>query len=906
MTLPEQADFDPYSAQPPIDTWILNDAERRVADVFVPSPAVAEAQRPALRQVVDRALATAVSPHEQRSLILTGRILEWQLFDPIGPLPPGLVLSADEQGRSYISFDTREQLGGQCTHAATERLVELGLQDVIDVVKQDWNDRDPQIAAALDAMIRTTPEFALLQSFDIKMPDEVTEQPLLPHVRDEREQQILDHTRQTHHVPDWERISTKLDPAAAKTAGRGIQYLDEQTMPRRAETRSDDDARQRAKNYFAPTIAEEVRAEFDEAFVGTYQWRNGELWLVTQETPAGQEATIVMDGVADKVVEKLDNTSPTAKLALRSLVIEGMFERLFDPNDTTPYAELLEQTIATVAQQVYDYPHMNLGYHHFSEHDDHVQLYRHAPTGEFVHRDTIDDYEAAHAVCDFYLAGNNPTFGSRHQIEEEARPNVGIVNPNYPDTGVGRLVQTQPYNPNLDTYEPDVDLEVSLWDPQFERNGADPFIPGYRLAYRAGSHYGFYRDPDGDPYAQPNIPLTPEQQAKLQDIASRLGMTGLATAAAANPNLTVEDLRQLLEDNTFYAYRGEGIDLPHFLEVNTIDDFAAIVAPDGRMPQQCSATIWFQKTLLEELFGRGSAATTGGLVISGDGTVRTLRHGQTVFIHEGKRYILEAQPQVEADGTPLANGVATGRADGTQRDAPPQFSLAEVAPQPQIEPSMVYDPEAQRERQLEAAFDTLEAQLSVLFRIPDREALKDRLLRLSPDDPIRRAYEFAWRAAMLGDVTDEEAAALARYLDLYGRASPALRKEAGVPSYDPRIVSQLTTAVDSVGVAVTALREVSPSSGGGAAERAGGGMDIAGVRGAIESALALLPGEELVIARDGLVGAIARLRDSLSGSDNPAAAAAIAQLDAAQAALDRAGEHASDARDSSQRYLNGL
>lgn len=808
----------------------------RAAELLAPPPEIIDQYRPLLWQKVEQVLATTVNPHERDAVLRTARFFDWHLFYPRQPLPEGLVLTKDHnQDGTRIAYDSREGFWENCFSAATERLEGVGLKkEILDPFKQYILSQGAAARAAWEASLADSPEAALIRAFDIEQPVDLTEQPLPEQERSEREQRIIRQARQRHALADWERMQRRTQPAAVKSMSRGVQWLDEETLPRPEEAVSNDDAVGRARAYFRPLVAEAFKqirgsGSITDFFIDEY----GALCVASDIEPEGDEAGLYLGFTAEVFVQETSPDLSSPMHLARTAMVHAFLRELFNPSVTRSYKEIVGHSVRAASAKVLKAT-ADLEIFHFDVDDETYQLRLWQP-GEYVEHSENEKGITRHSRCEFYEANSTPGFVSAREIGRNRRMTIGRVRSVLPP-GPARLIQTTMRDKNVPLDSDDIpDLVVELWSDDFTK--ADPYIPGYRLVSRDWDVCRFVRAEEGDPYAPIDVALNDGQRHRLQEAYTSAGFEALAAFVRDTPHLTVEQLCDAIRAHGDYIVPDQDAmsNLPRNFIGSTLEEFAVLLA-DGRLRGQCSIFSKFYQLSLEAAFGNGAAVMATGHVLD-DTVITAERHRQVVFTYNGRVYISDATPFADRVGEKPRE--PAGVYDTYRPEAPPvtRFAAEDI---PAIREPVPIDPAARRRQLLANTRAALEAQLTVVLRVPDTAALYEAVVRLPAHDPVRQTLELVIAATRDG-TPPAQVYQLWRYLRQTGAADRQTLRNLGLRVYDPQLLGNMQ---DVLGQIAQACGYPPP------------GVGMGHVVSQLEQIVSSLPHAELAVAAASLARAI--------------------------------------------------
>gem|GEM_PF-4130093 len=859
------------------EMWAQSDAEYRFAELCTPPVAVVYAQKKALLQVIDKALTTAINNHERNAIITAACILEWQMFDPGGPVPQGVVLTSSKIDGGFISTDTRKPFTSDCSAASQHRLRAAGLDVVTDAIKQSLKSRRAEMCATLAAAIVETPEHTLIQSFTTQLPTAAEERPLPPSLRDEREQKIRREGRAGLH--DWEPLQTA--PNARKAVRRGIQLLEEETV-RQPHIQAEGNAIARARSYFFPYLFRAAQAEFGATITG---FKRGTANLILEgEGVSSAEHTDEASTVIFRAVEEIMGTfkvdTSVAMHTLREGMLYDFIWQIVDPENTTSVQEIAANAADNAVVQAVDLVINHTGILNYDRDKELQSQLRHTPVAEYINHDTLHAEEVRrHRLCSMRDSTQMSGFTTRSDYEYRKSVVIGRLSPESVDRLEGRIIMVQPATAGVPAFTPgeDVVLQINEHAGYYMGKHIELFIPGYTLVSSSGTRFGFVRDTH-DPYVAAEVPLDEETQQRAAELAMRLQMPGLATAIAAQTDLTVEGLRSLLVSYCDYRlpedrYAAARDGLPGDMAADTLEDYVRLVA-DGRMAQQCTISADVKCAILNELFGAGSAVTISGYTVDARGQITTAGHRQTVFTSpDGRMYVLDATPPSEDSTMPVPSPSSEPR---VTQGAPIQPRLKDL---PTLPPQHIEKPgdDEKKQHRLNMTLDRLEARLQVLFRCRYPQALADHVITLPQDDPVRRTLEVV-RMAVNGTVAPDEVRNLLRYLRAVRDADESLLRQLHITDYDPWLLDILQEGAQRIqqyvfgeGNGTPNIDGVNPVAHG----EHGCAANIETIERSVRAALERLPQDELALATEAVNRALHTIRAALGDVPQAVAAAVI-------------------------------
>jgi elongation factor P hydroxylase len=774
-------------------------AEQRLAELLTIRPEVANELRPQLRAVVEAAAPTCISEHDQRALQFTGSILDWQLFGQTGdPLPAGLVYVPDASGRVEPRYDATQGFGRVCQSEALETLGKFGLDEVSSVAIRAIESHKDEIRATVRAVIEMSPAYHLTQAFDAHTESRYTEQSLTPYHREVLEVSIEDNVKEKFGVETVIPHSF-----VAKAINRKLRMHDDDTMLLPGPAESDNNAIERAQDFFAPEVI---------AWAVAYGVNREELdGFGTRRLGGAADESIVLllkEGVKSNNRDYISNATDyilNAALEMNKglgahdsrvqqwvgteFLYQYMQILLVAQKEVT-YGEIVEQalqkavseTVTTCLQGFCEYD---------PEADDLLGALR-RPLGEVLPKAS---YEKAEELHDASHDNHDKELGftTATELERQKKQIIGNVVSRPHDEEKIRIIQSDLYNPVLPEHDYEGTLQLRFRDQEWQ--GADPMILGYELVSRNDNLFGF-KQLEYDPYAPANVLLTPEQQDEISEMYRELSLDKLAEAIEDNDDLTVSQLVKIMRETGHYPLPEslDEDDFPSSFEVDELSDFEPFVR-NGILNVQCNGAAKFLQLSLESIFGEGCASTIGGKALRRSNVINASSHAQTVFSHDGFVYILDATPFSDSD---------SDEGDRVRYTRSRQPMPATVLTRPPVtstfssgETFNTDDTTGTYQERAEALQNSFEMQIAAAFDMYYVEDLYEKIVTLPAADPVRQTLELVLSASR-GIIDPSELEQARVYIEKYQEATPELLAQIGLPVYEMSVISLLMQTINRI------------------------------------------------------------------------------------------------------------
>lgn len=776
-------------AQPEVEG--LTELEQKLLDAITPPEHLRQEW---LRQLseIQQKIELIQLTQAQRDAVRAGITnMCWVDLNPNQELPPELCLYVPR--RSDDSRDQRQQLrvGPRPDLKGTPELQYLfrdKFKGLRDERQKFFESRRSEIEPILADLIRSGPQYAFLKTFDIEQPA-ITDQPLNQHWRRIRENQIEEDIRHRFGIPKGEHIP--LHSEADRELRKSFQGLDSETMPRKEE----------------------------EKIGGLTKFR---AWLKTQLKYWMDDTELKKLGEPiDFRSELVDEDGEGEEYTIQIVISKSGEQEAFDIDewskalceDERPHGGYYSDT-------GFD---EDLAYHMVHNLD---QARSVGELLELAVQETVATHAFQRAIDsnvrlsllrlrgDVYPASPNPN-GNNIELET-GRKEVGVVNKDrliadldrhmgsverreHPD-GINRIISHTPASRNFPfrTNKP-VDLVINFsHNTQFAgitgSEGLVPVIPGFETVAKDGPRWMFTKS-EADPYqGSANITIESEHVRDLADTYDSLGLHALADSLRTSGDVSVADLVKLVRANSDYTFDRAF----YMFDLDSLDNFSQAVQ-NGRLQVQCSGAAAFLGMSLEKVLPESMCTQISGLVLnaSTNGRIDGASHAQILLGYKGQQYILDATPPAP-EGLDVTAGEGFDRMANTVRDEPKELPdkpkpLKKIESEKPIPLEIVL--EESEELLIESVRKRVQEVLRQVFNAPNDQALYQLAIGLKEGDPIRQSLAAVLRLQPGQTVLVE---GVLDYLETYSKANASLIKNAGLPQYDPALISLLTAALQTV------------------------------------------------------------------------------------------------------------
>lgn len=784
------------SNRPPVSDEPV-DYQKRLQDVFRVSPEVTTEQRPKVWAIAQKAVSLLVNPKQQEALQVYAGIIDWRMFgNPNDRLPVGLSIYKGEDGAPVIDRDeSLSYLTDGMPDKVRPELGRLGLSAVSEAIGKDFAARQEEIIAIFNDFLKQTAEYQLLKSFD--RPEQApTPQPLNQYWQQVRQSQIEHSVRQQYGYNAGESISPGTQ--ARHELSRRYFRLDDETMPQTDASDNRETGLVKARAYLLPYIRKAFETK-DLTFLDIFYENKevGDLAVKYRANDTGEEdfleAWDYTDAAGSALSAKISRDPQRLRYISRWFT-ETAINRIFQPS-TRNIDEALESAIGSTIRQFADelseiFYEANSGYANSTD------LLLRSPVADmnpFPPPESNGNGLWANAFDRYTYAM------SAEQLGREESTEIGLVEKYGPDnyrTGM-RLIMEYYDNPQAPRRNANEDLVITL---DYFAEGAIPFIPGYTLVSSDGLRHGFQVDEKGDQYTPCEIAVSEQQRTQLANEYRLIGLNELADVVEQDDTLTVADLVNRIRDASVY-YLPDGYysktEIPQVLRAESLTDFAELVQ-NGKLYVQCTGAALFTKFSLDTIFGESSAATVSGKVLRGDRThISNAGHAQTVFVAEGRQYILDATPPGDSDSDSADMSAYYFEGSYRNRKAPATPHLPVPVTQDSETNQEKSHHEETHEEKLERLLTGFREQAKVAFDVCNDAKLSEYLMRLPSQDPARRAYTLI-RQYGLGKVDARELRDRARYIKRCSEITTAIRKKLKIEHYSQGFLEQMRYTMSSL------------------------------------------------------------------------------------------------------------
>lgn len=249
-----------------------------------------------------------------------------------------------------------------------------------------------------------------------------------------------------------------------------------------------------------------------------------------------------------------------------------------------------------------------------------------------------------------------------HEIAKQLRQTVGEVLYDDRTDSNERLIASVRAAERPDQPTSNAEIVIALFDYDETQ---EPYIPGFTISSRTSSAgytiFEFSKDAD-DPYESCAVMLSGRNVAIAGDAYARAGYHDIAKAIRNLPEMTVSDLVSIIENRLVY---------------NTAPQSDRSVELQGdTFAVQCVGADEILRIGLQAAFPNSSRGINGNLLASPNKTskINGIAHRQTVFIHEGKRYILDATPAATES---IAKASQYNQANESEQSKPEAIAVAD-------------------------------------------------------------------------------------------------------------------------------------------------------------------------------------------------------------------------------------
>ncbi len=817
---------------------------------------------------VDKVLLEAVDPTKTDAIMVMAGIYDWQFFgQPEDELPVGLVKYRLQSGETHVTYDPRV-MSATAADSLSKMFKRNGLEDLVRLRSAQRDKHIGEIVQTLQRSIQESPTYQRLSAIadQALLKSEPVDSPLsesdywrrmreidhgIRHTnglgRDEPvgrlseidREQDLKVLSEEDRAEEMELIGRRLE--AGRLIASAQSRLDIETVRRPQLQPRQEDGLARAKDYFQ-TLAQRYwdRTQATRLGPSVIEWNEvNEIFVAP--TP-NLTLNIRFEDIAGELTGRYltaDNYSvKTPEDRFAEGVVRTVLRQIPSPKfpDLHSVMAVAAGNIISGARFLFDNSADELTWE-YSSIAYLLQTQGMALTQN--EKTNLDRKHWAHERFQAIPSAPGIDFVDRESAAEALRTVVGRITPDSRilESDVTRLVMSQGSWHELPIVANHQGLRLELSGANFHGIGR-PYIPSYELIGKTSTGEFCFEPTEGDAYAPCLERLPEEGKQRLIGEFESLGLHNVATTIRKNSDMTVEDLRAILEFYTEYhmTSRDDGgdyrlsIDRPDGI---TIKDFVRFVE-NGRLGLQCTGSAHLLRVSLDIAFGEPCAGVISGYPFSAsETTLRGLKHAQTIFKRGGYVYILDATAadhrsrlyEQEALSTTRSKGrvgsilAAVGlgreaRQHAAKRQSSASPALAYTPSYDQVAKQIVEDltlasmddptlEATKRRHNVEAASALLLDQLCLRFGAKSTDRLFKQFMVLSTDDPIRRTLKVALRASDSGRVTDVPALHEARdYLDTYLLSDKTVRSRYGIGSYDAGVIRDMKNALDALAATV--------------------------------------------------------------------------------------------------------
>ena len=787
----------------------LEKAVQTIVDAFIVDEADVDELRPQLWSAAEKVVARILEPEKRDAIAVLTEITDWLYFGrPDSPTPFGLIshnLAFTRAGATTLNTDV-PYLNSGIVFASSE-MARLGLEDVNEQMRDMFEGKKDEVEQAIKQIINGSSEYSLMMLFDEKHP-EVVNGPLSPYWMTVRQSQIEYDVRARFGLGAGDPLTTEEE--AKLDYRRRNHQLDYETMPAKAEPRSQPDAILRAAKYMMPFMAEAFERQEKEPMSEEYFYdeKDGCVNFRNISKDSSTEIYMFVYDAAHVMADAISSL-PKELRFISEVFLKEFIELAFDPREARSIQDLLEEAADTAAAGLFSSMRSALQTYILHAPGDEVEtFYKHDiltllrdPNAPRAYGDVNEKDDIAwqrYSWSDSFK--DHVKIATRSEYVREAWDTFGRVGKYGPANFrvPGRLVTMHtPKEPVPHHHDsPDILIEI-LTDRNYDEA---PLIPGYKLVSRPSYNtYGFTVDKEGDPYSGCNAIVNAAARKKLAESYRSIGLTELADLVQNHSRMTVSELAGLIRINSEYylpkevsTYGSKRDDLPNdFYSTRELGDFKALVK-DGHLRAQCDGFAKFMEKSLDLAFGQGSAGCVSGYVIgSQGGRISGVKHAQTIFTHKGKQYILDATPPSDID---MSRPEFIEGADYEKRRVGAYaVKLTGSKDIIKVEDAGVRRVSPETYEELLARTDhLLTEKLKVFFNTNTDEQLFKVLIGLPRSDPIRRAFELVVQLRS-GRADPSQLESILNYVRDISNSDIETRRAMKIDQYNPSMLDDLSS-----------------------------------------------------------------------------------------------------------------
>jgi len=835
------------SASTSLEASLPRPEQALVADIYA---AAAEAIPPEVeadhlywtRRSIDTIASLQTTSVERQKVKAAGEYLLWKSFPDNDGAQSDIIhlypTKHDSRDVLMVEIDPITGVSVLDALALAELLVKMPEGRAISDERESMVGRNGQVHTAVRAYVEAMPSYRLLVSFG-QSAEHRQEQPLTDHERLVRKTAVEYEVRRRHGL-DPHAVMLK-HSQAGKELGRKVRWLDDQTMPRSAESQRDE--LEGFRRYAVDTYREYLRATTGEELLDVQY--DGQIFtdsfhLVLDESRGPVQDHRARHHAKHEMVTALLEAVGVARTYNNDLSYFIQERMLADALETAFGGQARYQdeegnwriepaTHALMVGRALNYGITNLknvvsGSFGFTE-DTHalgdggditawlrgmgIESVRPRPD-----RSAYQFYYPLH----FKQRGEQADIASQEEyLAEGARTVAWIARTGAAQTDSAERIITFEARPTqLSARASKGDLVIV--SPHFQNSTlTSPYISGYDLVAfdKDNGAYHFVRNPEDDEYVRPPLlPFVRHTTRALTQGYRQLGLHELADAVEAREGiLDAYQLESLIAGMSAYTF---DTSVPITWEPTDLSDFAGQVK-DGRLQVQCTGAAQFLIESLKVLTGSEAATMVSGYVLPRGNETRVSAQGHAkvrVFL-DGKRVVLDATPALRdmpSDAAVSRAGDTRVKASTSRRAARRGRKLAAkalrgsgrvtdkaeiahserqpaAAQAPSAAAIEAFRQELTEQRLPEVSFirRRLEDSAQIALDVRGRDALYKKLIDLPEGDPLRATL----RLALQDTVSDAMIAERLASLQIYAQATAANLKRAGLRKYEPALVANL-------------------------------------------------------------------------------------------------------------------
>ncbi len=535
-------------------------------------------------------------------------ILRWRFFgQPNEPLPAGLYVPRTTKEVELAQHVFNEELeAAVATHSTeTARFLRGNKDEIRDIVAE---------------AMRETPLYAYMESFAAPSTQRCVEElPLDQNQQARRTAEItLALTRQYGTTAEeLYRPTSGATYNAHRHYVRAIAALDHEIEPQVRLEQSDPD--EDPYDRLLRAVQHDIAKQWSEEH-GRHATADDVVISFRERSVCG--LTIYLDRYLDAIVKRFSDTSDVPEdivsgSLLHRMVGTAQFEH------RTPYLQALEETVMAHAnQQLHDL--FEEGWSAPS------RLKRQS----WIRRPLLPEPAG-------YLGGYTPRDRESQApvkmqtLANQLRTSAGEVLHDNRQDDTPRLIMEVPLPGGFTPSDEQPDLTIAVLSVQ---PGNTLYVPGFTTSdvrQEAGRTIcNFIKNETDDPYEACAVAIPNEVLDDVAAVYAKQGFNDLAYQIRSSHDMTVEGLTAILSQGMTYT-----------IDPQTDKSVASI---GGQPSVQCVGADELLRQGLNAAFGNCTRGV-GGYILGprASSDIAALQHRQTLFIHDGRRYILDATPDLE-------------------------------------------------------------------------------------------------------------------------------------------------------------------------------------------------------------------------------------------------------------------